>query len=75
MVVMRKVGRKKASKNAFSEAAVFPPVLSSSMLLGSVSALKCFSTLDLAIMTREADMERSSLWPPLNQMKNMKTNW
>ena len=65
VVVMRKVGRKKASKNAFSRP-VFP---------SSVSALKCFSTLDLAIMTREADMERSSLWPPLNQMKNMKTNW
>ena len=69
-VVMRKVGRKKASKNAFSRAAIF-----SSWLLVAVSVLKCFSTLDLAIMTKEVDMERSSRWPPLNQMKNMKTNW
>ena len=56
MVVMRKVGRKKASRKAFSLA-----VFSSIAWSGLVSALKCFSTLDLAIMTREVDMERSSL--------------
>ena len=66
-VVMRNDGTKKASRNAFSFA-VFAS-------LGSVSALKCISTLDLAIKTSDVDIERISRWPPLNQMKNMKTNW
>ena len=68
-MVTKKVGRKKASRKAFSCA----PMESLELAV----AIKCFSTLDLAITRREVHIEKSS---PLSlslesQMQNMKTNW
>ena len=68
-MVTKKEGRKKASRKAFSRAPM--------ELLELAVAIKCFSTLDLAITRREVHIEKSS---PLSlslesQMQNMKTNW